>query len=77
MRYPGTLVVEFLDPLPPGLQRREFIARISTVIEDASNRLVEAARAEQAQLFGRDGRGQSANWRTKRWMPAYFAASHS
>ena len=53
MRYPGTLVVEFLDPLPPGLTRKEFIARISTVIEDATNRLVEAARAEQAQLFGR------------------------
>ena len=53
MRYPGTLVVEFLDPLPPGLSRREFIARVSTVIEDASQRLVEAARAEQAQLFGR------------------------
>ncbi len=53
MRYPGTLVVEFLDPLPPGLQRREFVARISAVIEEASNRLVEAARAEQAQLFGR------------------------
>jgi len=53
MRYPGTLVVEFLDPLPPGLSRREFIARISSVIEDATGRLVEAARREQAQLFGR------------------------
>jgi 1-acyl-sn-glycerol-3-phosphate acyltransferase len=53
LRYPGTLVVEFLDPLPPGLSRREFIARISTVIEDATNRIVETARAEQAQLFGR------------------------
>ncbi len=52
MRYPGTLVVEFLDPLPPGLSRREFIARISRVIEDATGRLVEAARREQAQLFG-------------------------
>src|SRR5580693_2966127 len=40
MRYPGTLVVEFLDPLPPGLSRREFITRVSTVIEDASQRLV-------------------------------------
>jgi 1-acyl-sn-glycerol-3-phosphate acyltransferase len=28
MRYPGTLVVEFLDPLPPGLKRSEFIARV-------------------------------------------------
>jgi 1-acyl-sn-glycerol-3-phosphate acyltransferase len=53
MRYPGTLVVEFLDPLPPGLTRKEFIERISTVIEAATNRLVEAARQEQAQLFGR------------------------
>jgi 1-acyl-sn-glycerol-3-phosphate acyltransferase len=53
MRYPGTLVVEFLDPLPPGLTRKDFIARISTSIEAATNRLVEAARQEQAQLFGR------------------------
>src|ERR1700674_4744331 len=53
MRYPGTLVVEFLDPLPPGLSRREFIARVSSVIEDATNRLVATARQEQAQLFGR------------------------
>jgi 1-acyl-sn-glycerol-3-phosphate acyltransferase len=52
MRYPGTLVVEFLDVLPPGLSRREFITRISNVIEDATSRLVEAARREQEQLFG-------------------------
>jgi 1-acyl-sn-glycerol-3-phosphate acyltransferase len=60
MRYPGTLVVEFLDPLPPGLTRREFIARVSTVIEEATNRLVAAGRLEQAQLFGRvPGAGQA------------------
>jgi 1-acyl-sn-glycerol-3-phosphate acyltransferase len=53
MRYPGTLVVEFLDPLPPGLSRREFIARVSAEIEEATGRLVEVARREQAQLFGR------------------------
>src|SRR6202521_1702501 len=53
MRYPGTLVVEFLDPLPPGLSRKEFNTRIATGIEDATNRLVEAGRREQAQLFGR------------------------
>jgi len=52
MRYPGTLVVEFLDPLPPGLSRREFIVRISTVIEEVTGRLVEIARREQEQLFG-------------------------
>jgi 1-acyl-sn-glycerol-3-phosphate acyltransferase len=53
MRYPGTLVVEFLDPLPPGLTRKEFIERISTSIEHATNQLVETARQEQARLFGR------------------------
>jgi 1-acyl-sn-glycerol-3-phosphate acyltransferase len=52
MRYPGTLVVEFLDPLPPGLPRDEFMARLRDQIETATNRIVEAARAEQAQLFG-------------------------
>jgi 1-acyl-sn-glycerol-3-phosphate acyltransferase len=53
MRYPGTLVVEFLDPLPPSMSRDEFTARVSGVIEEATNRLVEAARREQQQLFGR------------------------
>jgi 1-acyl-sn-glycerol-3-phosphate acyltransferase len=53
MRYPGTLVVEFLDPLPPGLTRDEFLTRIQSVIEEASDRLVAAGQAEQARLFGR------------------------
>jgi 1-acyl-sn-glycerol-3-phosphate acyltransferase len=53
LRYPGTIVVEFLDPLPPGLKRREFIAELSAAIETATNRLVADGRAEQAKLFGR------------------------
>lgn len=53
MRYPGTLTVEFLDPLPPGLPRQEFIDKVTHVIEEATGRLVENARQEQAQLFGR------------------------
>jgi len=53
MRYPGTLVVEFLDPLPPGLPRAEFLSRIQSVIEEATDRLVAAGQAEQARLFGR------------------------
>ena len=61
MRYPGTLVVEFLDPLPPGLPRDEFLARVSTVIEDATRRLVEAGQEEQAQLFDRANSSASVN----------------
>src|ERR1700686_3809043 len=53
MRYPGTLVVEFLDSLPAGPTRKDFIARIREGVEDATGRLVETARREQAQLFGR------------------------
>jgi 1-acyl-sn-glycerol-3-phosphate acyltransferase len=53
LRYPGTLVVEFLDPLPPGLPRAEFLSRIQSVIEEATDRLVAAGQAEQAKLFGR------------------------
>jgi 1-acyl-sn-glycerol-3-phosphate acyltransferase len=52
MRYPGTLVVEFLDPLPSGLNRKDFLAQIKTSIETATDRLVDAGRKEQAQLFG-------------------------
>ncbi len=52
LRYPGTLVVEFLDPIPPGLSRDEFTKRVSTAIEDATNRLVKAGREEQVRLVG-------------------------
>jgi 1-acyl-sn-glycerol-3-phosphate acyltransferase len=52
MRYPGTLVVEFLDPLPSGLPREEFLTRLKAAIEEASDRLVAAGQAEQAKLFG-------------------------
>lgn len=65
MRYPGTLVVEFLDPLPAGLPRKEFMVRVSTAIEQATRLLVEEARREQAQLFGRvPGASQKANARS-------------
>src|SRR3569833_3074065 len=52
MRYPGTLVVEFLAPLPPGLPKDEFLSRVQGAIEGATSRLVEAGRREQEQLIG-------------------------
>lgn len=52
MRYPGTIVVEFLDPIPPGLSRTEFTARIRSVVEEATDRLVKAGREEQVRLMG-------------------------
>ena len=46
MRYPGTIIVEILDPIPAGLARGEFRAELEQRIETASQRLIgEAARA--------------------------------
>jgi 1-acyl-sn-glycerol-3-phosphate acyltransferase len=42
-RYPGTIIVEFLEPIPPGLSRGEFLPRLQQTIETASNRLLAEA----------------------------------
>lgn len=45
LRPPGTIVLEFLPPIEPGLRRREFMDRLETGIETATDRLLaEAAR---------------------------------
>jgi len=43
MRKPGTIVVEILDPIAPGLSKEEFMARLQNDIETATARLVEEA----------------------------------
>ena len=50
LRYPGTMVVEFLDPIPPGLSRAEFIEQARLAIETVTDRLVEQGRAELARI---------------------------
>lgn len=40
MRYPGTIVFEFLPPIPAGLKRGEFMRELETRIETASNALI-------------------------------------
>jgi 1-acyl-sn-glycerol-3-phosphate acyltransferase len=40
LRYPGTIVFEFLPPIPPGLDSRAFLTRLETTIESASVRLM-------------------------------------
>jgi 1-acyl-sn-glycerol-3-phosphate acyltransferase len=44
-RKPGTIVVEILDPIPPGLPKAEFLSRLEGAIETASNRLLAEAKA--------------------------------
>jgi 1-acyl-sn-glycerol-3-phosphate acyltransferase len=40
-RYPGTVLVEVLDPIAPGLDRRAFLAQLQSVLEQATERLVQ------------------------------------
>lgn len=42
-KRPGRIVVEFLEPIPPGLDRRAFMARLENAIETATDRLVQEA----------------------------------
>ncbi len=48
LRKPGTVVMEFLDPIPPGLKRDEFMAQLQARIETATNRLVAEGAAKLA-----------------------------
>jgi 1-acyl-sn-glycerol-3-phosphate acyltransferase len=40
LRFPGTIVIEFLPPILPGLTSRAFLQRLESDIEAASNRLL-------------------------------------
>jgi 1-acyl-sn-glycerol-3-phosphate acyltransferase len=46
IRRPGTIRVEILDLIPPGLPREEFFKRVQEGIEEASNRLLAEGRDE-------------------------------
>jgi len=45
-RNPGKVVVEILDPIPPGLPKADFLSRLQEAIETASNRLLAEAKAQ-------------------------------
>lgn len=47
LRFPGTIVVEFLEPIPAGMPRKAFKAELEKRLEDASNRLVAEALASR------------------------------
>jgi 1-acyl-sn-glycerol-3-phosphate acyltransferase len=44
LRYHGTVLVEVLDPIAPGLDRRAFLAQLQNVLEEATARLVAEGR---------------------------------
>lgn len=42
-KRPGAVVISFLEPIPPGLDRRAFMARLEDAIETSTRALVEEA----------------------------------
>jgi 1-acyl-sn-glycerol-3-phosphate acyltransferase len=48
-RLPGTVVVEILDPIPPGLVREVFSSRLQNAIEQASLRLIHESSIQSAR----------------------------
>lgn len=48
IKRPGRIVVEFLPPIEPGLERRAFIAELERRLEPATERLVAEAQRQLA-----------------------------
>lgn len=46
-RKPGTIIVEVLDPIQPGLPKAEFMRRLQVAVEGASDRLMAEAAANE------------------------------
>jgi len=48
-RYPGTVIVEICDIIPPGLDQQTFFDTLQTEIESATARLIEEGRQEMGR----------------------------
>jgi 1-acyl-sn-glycerol-3-phosphate acyltransferase len=46
LKYPGTIIVEILPPIPPGLAKPVFMAELERRIETASARLLAEVKPE-------------------------------
>lgn len=50
LKKPGTVLVEFLPEIPPGLPRRDFAARMEEAVEAATSRLVAEGRGSRTAI---------------------------
>lgn len=50
LRRPGVVVIEFLEPIPPGLEKGAFLTELQKRIETATDRLVAEAVQKDASL---------------------------
>ncbi|MFV0367611.1 MAG: lysophospholipid acyltransferase family protein [Hyphomicrobiaceae bacterium] len=60
IRYPGTIIVEFQEPIPADLPRTAFRQVLQERIETATARLVAEARAENSGLSLPEDKGSTA-----------------
>jgi len=52
LRRPGTIIVEFQEPIPAGLPRRQFMSLLEERIESTTTRLCEEATGAVTDAFG-------------------------
>ncbi len=45
-KYPGRVVVEFLEPIGPGMDKDAFLEKLEQVVEDRTNALIAEGRAQ-------------------------------
>jgi 1-acyl-sn-glycerol-3-phosphate acyltransferase len=50
LKRPGTIVIEILPPIAPGLSRQAFMSELETRIETATGRLIQEARSRDPGL---------------------------
>jgi 1-acyl-sn-glycerol-3-phosphate acyltransferase len=53
LRYPGTLRVRILDPIPPGLSKEAFFARLEREIETVTAELVASGEREKEAILAK------------------------
>ncbi len=50
VRLPGTIIVEFLPPIPPGLARERFLPHLQDAIEKATAQLIQESESQEARI---------------------------
>ena len=55
LRHPGTIIVEFLEPIPAGLDRKSFMGTLEARAEAAAGRLLAEARSAGTSVEKRAG----------------------
>ena len=71
LRMPGTIVVEFLDPILPGLDKQAFFLRLQNDIETATARLIVEGESE----LRRNGVRACAQCRPEHHAPAWVSCT--